>query len=111
MVPDFASRTTFGIQYHVNKNNLDAHVGFMPGLSVVKLSRDIDVDGFQQTHVVPTVAVTLGASFFVWKYVHFFANVTYLHSTLRKLNKESGRADEIMISAGLGFNLNVLKIK
>ena len=108
---DFSSRTTFGLQFHMNNNNLDAHLGFMPGLSVMKLSNDLTLDGSQKTHVVPTVAITVGGSFFVWKYVHFFANITYLYSNIRKVNTESGRADEIMISAGLGFNLNTLKIK
>ena len=108
----FASRTTFGVLYHVNKNNLDAHIGFLPGLSVLEVNENVHNNGLRPTHITPTIAFNIGGSFYVWKYVHFFANVTYINSTIRNLpNTISGRTDELMISAGLGFNLNAIKKK
>jgi hypothetical protein len=107
----FNSRTFFGVLYHVNKNNLDGHVGFMPGVSFIQVNGDLNSSGKNPVHVVPSFSANIGLTFYVWKFCHFFANATYVHSTINGLKDVDGRSDEFMISAGLGFNVNMLKAK
>lgn len=106
----FNSQTSFGVLAHVNKNNLDAHVGFMPGLSINQVNGDVNAQG--KNHFTPTFSINAGATYYMWKFFHVFANATYIHATINGLDREAGldgRADEFMISAGLGFNLNLIR--
>ena len=105
----FNSATYFGVLYHVNKNNTDAHIGFMPGISIMQINNEHVANDQNKTQIAPSFSANLGVTFYVWKYCHFFANITYMHATLRGVRGASGRADELMISAGLGFNFNAIK--
>ena len=98
-------RTTIGIQYgFAPVDNLEMHVGFSPGFSFMK--SNFDPSRFE---FVPSVQINGGVRYYVWKYFHFFANLNYVHAQMQNLNRVNGMADEFMISAGLGFNLQVLK--
>jgi hypothetical protein len=55
--------------------------------------------------------VKSGVSYYVWKYFHFFADLTYVNSTLRGTSFGSHKMDELILSAGLGFQINVKKSK
>lgn len=105
------SRTLFGVQYHLNKNNLDGHIGLLPGLSIMQVNGVLNTDGRVSTHVVPTISMKAGVSYYVWKIFHFFADVTYVHSSIHGMDQINGRADELYISAGLGFNVNTIREK
>lgn len=100
---DRASRTYFGVFYHLNKRNWDNYLGFQPGISIIK------PQFAGRTEVVPSFAITLGTSYFVWKFFHFFANVSYLNSSLRDFSDGTRKADELVLSAGLGFQVNTKK--
>ena len=99
-----ASRTYFGAFYHMNLKNWDNYVGFQPGISFLRFSAISP-----KISVCPSFAVTAGSTFYVWKYFHFFANLTYVNSKAYGLNGGSLRADELIFSAGLGFNVNTKK--
>lgn len=99
------SRTTIGIQYGWSPlNNFEMHLGFSPGFSFMKSNFAPSI-----TEFVPSVQLNGGVRYYVWKYFHFFANFNYVHAQMQNLNRINGMADEFMISAGLGFNLQVLK--
>lgn len=94
---DQGVRTHIGVFYHLNKGNFDTHLGFEPGLAVLKTTST-------KVAAVPSYAVHLGSSFYVWKYFHFFADVAYTRS--RMPNRVSNdNADEILFSAGLGYQI------
>lgn len=98
-------RTLFGIQYGFEPfNNFEFHVGFSPGFSVMK--SNFNTSRFE---FVPSVQLNGGLRYYVWKYFHFFANFSYVHAQMENLNRINGMADEFVISAGLGFNFQVLK--
>lgn len=105
----FNSATYFGVLYHVSQNNTDAHIGFMPGLSIIKINDVNETYNQSKTHIVPSFSVNAGATFYIWKYCHFFANISYIHASIRGRRESIGRADELMVSAGLGFNINAQK--
>ena len=98
-------RTFFGVQYGIPIGNLDLHAGIMPGMSILQSNRDFTGN----YEVVPSLSLNAGMKFYVWKYFNFFANVSYIHASLSNLDRQSGMADELMLSAGLGFNFQVLK--
>ena len=104
-------RTYFGVLYHLNKGNFDSHIGFMPGIALMQVNPKIDPLSGNTVQAVPTFAINLGITYYIWKFFNFYANVTYANSTIRDIRGTSGRADEIMISAGLGFNINTVKAK
>lgn len=101
-----ASRTYFGAFYHWNVKNWDNYLGFQPGISLLRFSAISP-----KISVCPSFALTVGSTFFVWKYFHFFANLTYVNSKAHDLAIGSQRADELILSAGLGFQLNTKKAK
>lgn len=98
-------RTFFGLQYGFPIHNLDLHVGFMPGMTIMNSNLSVSA----KSEVVPSVSLNAGMKFYVYKYFNFFANVSYIHTSMNNLVRISGRADELVLSAGLGFNFQVLK--
>lgn len=99
-----AIHTYFGAFYHKGKNNWDNYLGIQPGLSVVKTA-------FKNNAVLPTFAFKIGTAYYVWKYFHFFAELTYTNSSIRGIALDYGsiKTDELIISAGLGFQINTKK--
>ena len=77
----------------------------------MQIHGNFDASGENPLHVVPTFATNIGVTYYIWKFFNFFANVTYVHSTVRDIRNMNGRTDELMISAGLGLNINAVKVK
>lgn len=110
----FNSQSFIGILMHVNKNNLDGHIGFMPGYSFSQVNGDLKSNGKHQVHFTPVFAVNIGGTYYIWKVFNVFVNATYIHASVGELDRSTGldgRADEFMISAGLGFNVNTIRAK
>lgn len=97
-------RSFFGIQYGIPFGNLELHTGFAPGFAIMKSNLAPN-----NTEFVPSAQLNVGVRFYVWKYFHFFSNFSYIHSRMNNLNRVSGLTDELMLTAGLGFNFQVLK--
>lgn len=99
-----AIHTYFGAFYHKGKRNWDNYLGFQPGVSVVKTA-------FKNNAVLPTFALKIGTAYYVWKYFHFFTDLTYTNSSIRGIALDYGsiKTDELIISAGLGFQINTKK--
>ena len=110
-----AFRSYFGAFIHDQKGNWDRYVGFQPGIALLR--KNPYSDGLQTfaplepnpLSIVPSFSVTVGTSFYVWKYFNFFANVSYVNSTIGGLSGGPYRTDELILSAGLGFQLNAGK--
>jgi hypothetical protein len=97
----------FGAFYHFNKNNWDMHIGFQPGMAVIKPSGSVQENPLVKP--CPSAAFHVGSTFFVWKYFNFFADVAYTHTYYRGLNSGSAYLGEVLFTAGLGFNINVFQ--
>lgn len=97
-------KTFFGVFYHLNKNNFDQHFGFEPGIAITGVDGDLDMNGKQQYSVTPSFALHAGASYYVWKYFHFFADVSYVRSRLPSRISDTN-ADELIFSFGLGYQI------
>lgn len=109
-----ALRTYFGAFYHLNQQgfgNWDVKIGFQPGITYMKRST-YDALGesvASEPWLSPSFSVSIGADYYVWKYFHFFANLAYVNSSLRGLPGGADRTDELLFSAGLGFQIRTRK--
>lgn len=98
-------RSFLGVQYGFPIGNLDLHVGLAPGLSVMESYRSTGLE------VVPALQLNAGLKYYVWKCFNFFANVSYIRSSMNNLPAMGGKSDELMLSAGLGLNVNTIRKK
>jgi len=94
-----------GMFYHFGKDRLDLNVGFEPGISFAQMAPILDVVP-RPVAVVPTAALGAGLTYFVWDHFHFFAGVRYLRSALHGTPSGTIRLNELMVSGGLGFQIN-----
>ncbi len=111
---DQAFRSYFGMFYHLNQSgysNWDVKFGFQPGFTVMRLNSADSSPVMVPSDWVfaPSVSLSAGFDFYVWKYFHFFTNLAYVNSTMRGLPSGSQRTDELLFSAGLGFQIRTLK--
>jgi hypothetical protein len=112
---DDAFRSYFGVFVHDQKGNWDKYIGFQPGISLLR--KNPYSDGIQPfsplpdepLSVVPSLSLTVGTSFYVWKYFNFFANLSYVNSTMGGISGGPHRTDELILSAGLSFQVKVKK--
>ncbi len=102
-------RASLGVQLHAPIGNFDSYLGFAPSFSVSQLNAEVDANGDHPFHFEPSFAIKAGFTYYVWKFFNFFAEATYYNTTVLNLDRINGRADELMISVGLGFNINTKK--
>jgi hypothetical protein len=100
VVMNGAMHTYFGAFYHETKGNWDNYLGFQPGLSLIQTVHQSGLSA------CPSFSFKMGTAFYVWKYFHFFAELSYTNTTLRAVPSGRYRADELILSAGLGFQIN-----
>jgi hypothetical protein len=98
------ARSYFGIAYHLNKGNWDGSIGFQPGLTFMNRSATT-----LKPKLEASAALRIGTTYYLWKYFHFFANLTYTKSKLTVFQRGSLKTDELIFSAGLGFQIQTKK--
>lgn len=108
----------FGAQYHMPYKRFDPYVGLHPGVSVVQMRNpnlgtpEIDIAVAESNmKVAPAISVSTGLNFYVWRYIHFMANLKYVHARHATEWGTNYALDEFRISFGLGWNVNILKRK
>ncbi len=106
---DNAFRTYFGAYYHLNQRsigNWDVKLGFQPGITFMRIHESINGEiQISRTVTSPSFLTSLGFDYYVWKYFHFFTNLTYMNSKLSGLISGPHKTDELVFSAGLGFQI------
>jgi hypothetical protein len=100
-----AMRTYFGAFLHTEKRNWDKYLGLQPGLTLMRPNSSVNSD----LKACPSFALHVGTTYYVWKYFHFFADIAYVNSIYRGTSIGSMKTDEIIFSAGLGFQLMTKK--
>jgi len=107
-------RSYFGAFYHLNQSrvdNWDVKFGFQPGITFMRSYsyQDLMFPDASDWVVSPSFSLSVGFDYYVWKYFHFFTNLAYVNSTMRGLPTGAERTDELMFSAGLGFQIRTIK--
>ena len=100
-----AMRTYFGVFLHSGKGNFSPYIGLQPGIVLMRPAKAFGPD----LRLCPSFALHVGANYFVWKYFHFFLDIAYVNSTYRGLVNGSQKTDEMILAAGLGFQLPSLR--
>jgi hypothetical protein len=106
--PNFMNRLYFGAFRHFGKKNLNFYSGVQAGMTFMQYYHSFSQG--RKFSVEPSFALKSGTTFYVWDYFHFFADLTYVNSTTRGLIFGSQKMDELIISAGLGFQINTKKL-
>ncbi len=96
------SQISFGPWLHTGKGRLDLHAGLEPGISFTSL-----VDARGRVHVLPTIDVGAGVTWYVWDYFHFFAQLRYHRARYPGLPDGALPLDELVVAGGLGFQFRV----
>lgn len=105
-------RSFFGAFYHFAKGNLDYNVGFQPGLSILDVRNSTPLnESFYSRIASPGFNLQTGLTFYVWKYFHFYAQLSYVKSNLFGVDKFEHNADELIFSGGLGFQIQTTRKK
>jgi hypothetical protein len=105
--PYFQNRLFFGVFKHFGRLDFKFYSGIQMGTTITTYNQSF-LNG-NKTRVEPSFSLKAGATYYIWKYFHFFADVTYLNSTLRGTSFGSQIMDEVIFSAGLGFQIKVKK--
>lgn len=105
------SRVSFGPVYHFTKGGLDVGLGFLPGVSLTQLEptgQDLPATPLK---LLPNVSLSGSVTYYVWKYMHFFANVRYVHAQYTSAAITPLPLDELVVTAGLGWQVRMRKKK
>lgn len=105
-------RSNFGLFYHLNQmpgGHWDVKIGLLPGVTYAENAQFLYGKEIRTTSLAPSLSAAIGFDYFVWKYFHFFSQVSFVHSTLRGLPYGSERMDEMLFSFGLGFQIPTRK--
>jgi hypothetical protein len=105
---DYNHNLLFGGYYHFTNRTNDLYAGFQPGLAFSQI-RTNELMLISRPSVTPIISPVVGYSYFINDYFHFFAQARYIYGTHYYDEKLS--LAEIRLSAGLGFNFSLLKLK
>lgn len=99
----------FGALYHFSKKKHDLFIGLQPGFSISQ-PNDTDTAGIQYTiRINPSISLIAGYTFYVWDYCNFFINARYHKTQHIAISTGVLNLDELILSAGLGFQLHTRK--
>ena len=107
ITPNFQNRLYVGVFRHFGKGNLRWYNGIQAGTTVTNYADNFLLE--RKTYVAPSFGLKTGLAYYVWDYFHFFADISYVNSTLRGTSFGSQHMDELFFSAGLGFQIQTRK--
>jgi hypothetical protein len=105
---DYNHNLLFGGYYHFTNGANDLYAGFQPGIAFTRIAQTSAWYNTQPS-VTPIISPVVGYNYFINDYFHFFAQARYIYGTHYYDEKIS--LAEIRLSAGLGFNFSLLKLK
>lgn len=97
----------FGLGYHFTKGNNDLLLALQPGISLTRLNEQENALIKSHYGINPVVAPTIGYTFYVSRFFHFFVQTKLVIGEHKYDIQKS--LTEFRFSAGLGFNINALK--
>ncbi len=96
--------------YHWVSGRLDLALGFEPGLSFTRPRQgSIAPEQVAPVRVLPSIALCSGLTFSVWEYFQFFVDARYVHGRYTGAYSEAIALDEVILVAGLGWQLRLRK--
>jgi len=106
---DFMHNLFYGFSYHVIKNNHDLYFGIQSGMAFVKLKASETGLTSSSLGADPVFSTIAGYNFYVNKVFHFFIQSRII---IGEHNYDQNKnISEFRFSAGLGFNINAVRVK
>lgn len=99
----------FGALYHISNKLHDFNFGFQPGLSLTTLNNQLYKNEMQQA--IPNVSLLVGYNFYCFEYMNFFVNCRYVRTKFYGSSFGSVALDELIFSAGLGWQIRFKHLK
>jgi hypothetical protein len=102
----------FGGFYHFKKKSWDPFIGFQPGIALVQGKEALLPSGevyVPAKTINPLASLIIGSNFYAGKFFHFFISLRYLKGTYLSNAPSPLSLDELRLSAGLGFNVNLIR--
>ncbi len=94
----------FGAAYHFPKNNFDFFLGLQPALAAVQPDLLTLQNENYSLKFSPCITAVTGVTYYVYDYFNFFLNLRMVQANYH--GYEPLHLDEIILSAGLGFNIH-----
>ena len=103
----------FGANYHpTKKGRFDPYIGLCPGVALADVVyRDGEGLRTSKLGVAPLVSVNAGFNFYFGSVFHVFVKARFVSGQLFTSNAPNTRLDELKMTAGLGWNLRLWKLK
>jgi len=102
----------FGALFHLPKGKNDFYTGIQPGFAFTRPALlSLVTDRSYPMRMMPSLALSLGYSFYFSRFCNFFVGANYFVLRYRGAENGSLKLDEFMISGGLGFHIKVKKQK
>ena len=99
-----------GSSYHFNTNsNFVPYFGIQPGIGLTQ-ANFVTIDGENNVEASPLISAVAGFNYYASSWFHLFIDGRYVIGE-HLSNQKKIILDEVRLSFGLGFNLNVLKGK
>lgn len=98
----------FGASYHFAKKMNDFYIGLQPGISITKFANSTFNMIASEQGVNPIFSTLIGYNLYFYKFFHFFVQGRLILGQHNYYPAHS--LNEFRLSAGLGFNINTLKI-
>lgn len=99
-----------GASCHFNTNsNFVPYLGIQPGIGLTQ-ANFVVVNGENNVEASPLISAVVGFNYYASNWFHLFIDGRYI-SGKHLSNQKTISLDEVRLSFGLGFNLNVLKKK
>ncbi len=104
------SSVLWGLRYHFpwREKKIDSFIGLEPGIGLVQAKNSESVSVLKAT---PLITASAGFTFYVWKFFNFFVETRYIHGHHSSEWNQTYKLDEFRISAGLGWNVNLIRKK
>jgi len=100
----------FGAIVHLPLGKSDFYAGIQPALSLTQPAVNPEITDKQYPlRLLPSFTVSAGYTLYFSRYCNFFIGVNYLISRYRGTMSASVCMDEIMVTGGLGFQINTTK--
>lgn len=93
-----------GPAWHLTRHRWDLFSGFEMGITYTSFVNPTPTT-FHKSSIHPAFSGLVGVHYYVHSYFHFFATVRYLHNLYRGHMAGTQNWSELVLSAGLGFQI------
>lgn len=107
----------FGAAYHFPHKRFDPFVSFQPGIGYVQVKQNVTLGDLpvaqltSKAKFAPVISAAVGFHYYVWKHIHFMGMLRYVHAQHPTEWNSVIDANELRLSFGLGWNVNLRKAR